>query len=142
MLAGYLECGLGFAGVNYEFIIELEFVTRGGEQLFILGLDANSIPESWKNLMWGTTPLLDHLNVEILTAENNNFTYIDAKNEHGGDNSDYFTISRALLAAVRSILVDTNIPWAPHYGIALWLASSTTQHPNHDTHAPRLTNKY
>ena len=34
MLAGYLECGLGFAGANHEFIIELEFVTRGGGDHF------------------------------------------------------------------------------------------------------------
>ena len=65
MLAGYLECGLGFAGANHEFIIELEFVTRGGDLLFLLGLDANTSPEAWKELMWGTTPLLDHLKADI-----------------------------------------------------------------------------
>ena len=72
--------------------------------------------------MWGTTPLLDHFNAEIITAENSNFTCIGDNNEQGGTNIDYFIISRALLAAVRSILVDTNVPWAPHYGIALRLA--------------------
>ena len=54
--------------------------------------------------------------------ENSNFTCIGAKNEQGGTNIDYFIISRALLAAVRSILVDTNVPWAPQYGIALKFA--------------------
>ena len=60
--------------------------------------------------MWETTHLLDHLNAEIITAENSNFTCIGAKNEQGGTNIDYFIISRALLAAVKSILVDTNAP--------------------------------
>ena len=35
MLAGYLECVLGFAGANHDVIIELEFATRGGEQIIL-----------------------------------------------------------------------------------------------------------
>ena len=41
VLAGYLESGLGFTGSNYEFVVELEFLTRGGKVPFILAMDAN-----------------------------------------------------------------------------------------------------
>ena len=41
VLAGYLECGLGFAGSNQAFVTDLELTTRGGKHPFILGLDAN-----------------------------------------------------------------------------------------------------
>ena len=53
MLAGYLERSLGFVGTNHDFIVELEFVARGGNQPFILGLDANSKPEEWNGVRWG-----------------------------------------------------------------------------------------
>ena len=86
MLAGYLECGLGFAGASHEFIIELEFVTRSGDQMFLLGLDASS-----------------PLKADILTVEDSSLTCLGAKNDLGGSNMDYFIISRSLLAAVRSL---------------------------------------
>ena len=43
-LAGYLISGLGFSGTNKEFLIDVDFVTRGGKVPFILGLDANETP--------------------------------------------------------------------------------------------------
>ena len=49
VLAGYLESGLGFTGSNYEFVVELEFLTRGGKVPFILAMDANEEPEAWDN---------------------------------------------------------------------------------------------
>ena len=55
MLAGYLECGLGFAGPNHAFLIDLDYVTRGGKIPFVLGLDANTKPEAWLEIMWGQT---------------------------------------------------------------------------------------
>ena len=41
LLAGYLECGLGFAETNHDFITEFEFITRGGSSPFLLGLSAS-----------------------------------------------------------------------------------------------------
>ena len=45
ILSAYLEVGLGFTAANYELITDLEFSTRGGANPFILGIDANALPE-------------------------------------------------------------------------------------------------
>ena len=34
VLSGYLECGICFAGANYEFLTDLDYVTRGGKVAF------------------------------------------------------------------------------------------------------------
>ena len=53
-LAGYLQCGLGFGGSNAVFLIEFDFITRGGKIPFILGIDANTPPEAWTEISWGS----------------------------------------------------------------------------------------
>ena len=53
VLAGYLESGLGFEGANHDFLLDLDFITRGGKVPFVLGLDANEIPEAWMSISWG-----------------------------------------------------------------------------------------
>ena len=53
LLSGYLESGLGFEGANHNFLIDLEFITRGGKVPFILGLDANEVPDAWLKVAWG-----------------------------------------------------------------------------------------
>ena len=52
LLAGCLESGLGFTASNCEFIIDLEYATRGGKIHFILGMDANALPDEWENVWW------------------------------------------------------------------------------------------
>ena len=37
---------------------------------------------------------------------------------------DDFITSRVLLGAIESITIDTNVPWAPHFGILLRIKSA------------------
>ena len=86
-LAGYLECGIGFAGANYVFLTDLDYVTRGGKVPFILGMDANAPPNAWDAIWWGDKKFLDHLNAEIVTVRNSAITCTGAQNEEGGSNT-------------------------------------------------------
>ena len=83
-LAGYLERGLGFGGSNAIFLTDLDFITRGGKVPFILGLDANEPPESWNQIAWGETTFLEHIQAEIVTVTNSNFTCVAGNAANGG----------------------------------------------------------
>ena len=96
-ISGYLICDLGFAGANHDFTIELEFVTRGGKQPFILALDANSTPTKWDDRLWGEEKFLDHIDAEIVVVQDSKFTCTGAKHMDGGNMFDYFIISKILL---------------------------------------------
>ena len=127
VLAGHLESGLGFKGANYELVVELEFLTRGGNVPFILGIDANEEPEAWDNLHWGEKKYLEHLNAEIVTVRNSDITCVGAKNLKGGSNIDYYIMSTCLIGGIRKVEADFQVPFAPHYGIELLLEANPMQ---------------
>ena len=79
MLAGYLESGLGFSGSNHTFLMDLDYVTRGGKMPFILGIDANEEPSAWSGVGWGGNSFLEHLDAEIVTARNRKITCTGGK---------------------------------------------------------------
>ena len=97
VLAGYLESGLGFTGSNYEFVVELEFLTRGGKVPFILAMYANAEPEAWDSLQWGEKKCLEHMGAEIVSVRNSEITCVGAKNLKGGSNIDYYVMSVCFL---------------------------------------------
>ena len=73
-LAGYLECGLGFGGPNHEFLIDLDYITRGGRTPFILALDANAPPEAWDGIAYGQGTYLEHHEAVVITATHSEIT--------------------------------------------------------------------
>ena len=119
MLAGYLECSLGFAGPNHEFLMDLDYLTRGGKIPFVLGLDANTKPEAWLEIMWGAKNFFEQLEAEVVTARNSNITCVGAANIEGGSNIDYYIISTSLLGCIDNCVADFDAPFSPHFGIAL-----------------------
>ena len=44
--------------------------------------------------MWGEEKFLDHMKAEIVTVEDSDVTCLGAHNEKGGNNIDYFRISK------------------------------------------------
>ena len=48
-MAGYIEGG-GLRGNNISTINYVDYITRGGKDLFIWALDANVLPEAWDAL--------------------------------------------------------------------------------------------
>ena len=97
---GYVESSVGFEGANHNFLMDLDFITRGGKVPFILGIDANEIPEAWLKVSWGDKDFLARLEADIVVARNSNITCTGALNEDGGRNIDYFIISYALLGMI------------------------------------------
>ena len=81
VLAGYLESRLGFTGSNYEFVAELEFLTRRGNVPFILAIDANEEPEAWNSLQWKDKKYLEHLNADIAKVRNSEIACVGARNQ-------------------------------------------------------------
>ena len=122
-LAGYLECGLGFAGPNYEFLTDLDYATRGGKVPFILGMDANAPPEAWDEIWWGEKKILEHLNAEVVTVRNSTITCTGAKNTEGGTNIDYYIMPSCFLGGIKVAEADFQVPFAPHYGFVLKIAA-------------------
>ena len=102
MLAGYLDGKLGFEGLNRETLGEVEHLTRGGKDLFLLAVDGNKLPEAWDDFMWGTTTWLDHMDPELVQISNGMITCRGADNEHGGNMIDYFIMSKPFVAAIIS----------------------------------------
>ena len=120
MLAGYLECGL-------EFLMDLDYVTRGSKIPFVQGLDANTKPEAWLEIMWGAKNFLEHREAEVVTARNSNITCVGAANEEGGTNIDYYIMSTSLLGCIENCLADFDCPFSPHFGLALTISADPKQ---------------
>ena len=58
----------------------------------------------------GAAKILDHMKAEILLVMDSKFTCLGANNVDGGSDIDHFIISEVLLAAVKSIKVETSVP--------------------------------
>ena len=114
-MAGYMISGLGFAGTNHDFLIDVDFMTRGGKAPFILALDANVQPEEWELVSWGETTVLQHLGAEIVVVTDSEITCTGARNTEGGRNIDYFIVSISLIGSGFSCTTDFARPWAPHF---------------------------
>jgi len=127
LLSGYLESGLGFEGANHNFLIDLEFITRGGKVPFILGLDANEVPEAWLKVAWGEKDFLAHMQADIVVARNSSITCTGAQNAEGGRNIDYFIVSYVLLGMLMDCWADFQVPFSPHFGLVLKLRADPTQ---------------
>ena len=99
MLGGYLLGGEGFDDANQTILLDMDYITRGGRLLFILG----GGKDEWSKAMWGEKTFLDHMQAEIVEVTNSGFTCRGNANSYGGSMIDYFIISKALLCLMFSV---------------------------------------
>ena len=120
VLTGYfLSGGSPSDPINRRMLQDVDNLTRGGKNLFILGADFNFGSEKLKN---DITPWLRILRAVVVEPTDSNYT---CKGAEGARDTliDYFLVSASLRPLVQSCHVVLDTPWGPHLGVILNLST-------------------
>ncbi len=111
----FLSRGNLESATNVDILKQVDNLTRGGKQPFILGADFNFTQDRWAESVF---PWLRKLQAQVVVPTNSTYT---CRQREGVENTliDYFIVSNCLRPCIGACKVVFDTPWGPHFGVVL-----------------------